>query len=71
MSGSDLAKEKAFQQEIAEHLEAHGWLHSPTSAGYDKQRALFPEDVLGWLATSDLTWTSLGYRRGFWVYRCW
>ncbi|WP_246955771.1 type I restriction endonuclease [Brachybacterium sp. Marseille-Q7125] len=53
MSGSDLAKEKAFQQEIAEHLEAHGWLHSPTSAGYDKQRALFPEDVLGWLATSD------------------
>ena len=38
-----------FEKEICEHLAAHGWLYSPTDAGYDKDRALFPEDVLGWL----------------------
>jgi type I restriction enzyme R subunit len=43
-------QEKAFQAEIAQYLEQHGWLHSPDSSGYDKQRALFPEDVLAWLA---------------------
>lgn len=39
-----------FEKEIAEHLAAHGWLYSPDDTGYDKERALFPEDVLGWLA---------------------
>lgn len=42
-------QEKPFQREIAEYLEGHGWYHSPNSCGYDKERALFPEDVLGWL----------------------
>ena len=42
-------QEKPFQGEIAEYLEGHGWYHSPNSRGYDKERALFPEDVLGWL----------------------
>jgi type I restriction enzyme R subunit len=42
--------EKPFEAEIAEDLAAYGWLYSPNSAGYDKQRALFPEDVFGWLA---------------------
>lgn len=41
--------EKPFESEIAEHLAANGWLYSPNSSGYDKQRALFPEDVFGWL----------------------
>ncbi|WP_312919579.1 type I restriction endonuclease, partial [Kocuria sp.] len=42
-------QEKPFQREIAEYLEGHGWSHSRNSQGYDKERALFPEDVLGWL----------------------
>lgn len=42
--------EVEFEREIAEHLAAHGWLYSPNDAGYDRERALFPEDVLGWLA---------------------
>ena len=45
-----LHKEIAFETDIAEYLEAHGWFYSPTDAGYDRERALFPEDVLGWLA---------------------
>lgn len=40
-----------FEKEIAEYLAAHGWLYSADSAkGYDRERALFPEDVLRWLA---------------------
>ena len=41
--------EKPFEDELVNHLHAHGWLYSPTSAGYDKERALFPDDVFGWL----------------------
>jgi type I restriction enzyme R subunit len=46
----DLHKEIEFEKGLAEYLAAHGWLYSPTDAGYDRERALFPEDVLGWLA---------------------
>ena len=42
--------ESSFEAEICEHLAAHGWLYSPTDAGYDRELALFPEDVFGWLA---------------------
>ncbi|WBM80678.1 hypothetical protein KIV56_04575 [Cryobacterium breve] len=42
--------EKPFEKELALYLESQGWLYSPTGAGYDKERALFPEDVFGWLA---------------------
>nr|WP_090281496.1 type I restriction endonuclease [Mycolicibacterium komanii]CRL77967.1 type III restriction enzyme res subunit [Mycolicibacterium komanii] len=42
--------ESSFELEICEHLAAHGWLYSPTDAGYDRQLAIFPEDVFGWLA---------------------
>lgn len=42
--------EITFEQEIAEHLAAHGWLYSPNDNGYDRERALFPEDIFGWLA---------------------
>ena len=41
--------EKPFEAELAAHLHANGWLYSENSSGYDRQRALFPEDVLGWL----------------------
>lgn len=42
--------ESAFEAEICEHLAAHGWEYSPNDAGYDRERALFPADLLGWLA---------------------
>ena len=48
-----LHQEKELQREIAKYLEGHGWLHSSNSSGYDKERALFPEDVLGWLGDTD------------------
>lgn len=41
--------EKAFEDELCAHLAAHGWQYSPSDAGYDRQRALFPEDVFAWL----------------------
>ena len=40
---------KPFEAELAEYLQAHGWLYSENSTGYDRARAVFPEDVLGWL----------------------
>ncbi|WP_296604652.1 DEAD/DEAH box helicase family protein [Nocardioides sp.] len=41
--------EKAFEDELCAYLEAHDWLYSATDAGYDRDRALFPDDVFGWL----------------------
>ncbi|WP_249012273.1 type I restriction endonuclease subunit R [Conexibacter sp. DBS9H8] len=38
-----------FEREICEHLAANGWRYSQNDEGYDKERALFPEDVFGWL----------------------
>lgn len=45
--------ERPLQQDICAYLAAHGWVHSPNSAGYDARRALYPADVLTWLKTSD------------------
>lgn len=47
--------EAVLENEIAEHLAANGWLYSSTDAGYDRELALFPEDVLGWLDNSQPT----------------
>lgn len=41
--------EKPFEEELALYLQSQGWLYSPNSTGYDKERALFPEDVFAWL----------------------
>jgi type I restriction enzyme R subunit len=41
--------EIAFETELCEHLAANGWLYSANDTGYDRQRALFPEDVFAWL----------------------
>ena len=41
--------ESAFEGELCEHLAAHGWLYSLSDAGYDRERGLFPADVLAWL----------------------
>ncbi|MCX5042470.1 DEAD/DEAH box helicase family protein [Aldersonia sp. NBC_00410] len=42
--------ESSFEAGICEHLAAQGWLYSLTDAGYDRELALFPEDVFGWLS---------------------
>ncbi|MGH1561444.1 type I restriction endonuclease subunit R [Mumia sp. DW29H23] len=41
--------EVVFESEICEYLEARGWLYSHNDAGYDRERALFPEDLVAWL----------------------
>ena len=45
---SDPAAERAFQDEIIAHLTAHGWLLG-SSDQYDRVRALYPEDVVGYV----------------------
>ena len=37
-----LHKEIAFEKDLAEYLQAQGWLYSPSDDGYDRERALFP-----------------------------
>lgn len=38
-----------FERELCAHLKASGWNHSASSVGYDKELAIFPEDVISWL----------------------
>lgn len=46
--------EVVFESEICEYLADHGWLYSANNTGYDRERALFPEDLFAWLkATQD------------------
>lgn len=44
--------ESVLEDEICAHLAAIGWEYSPTDAGYDRELALFPEDVFWWLQTT-------------------
>src|SRR5260370_16813482 len=48
----DTHREVFFEKELCEHLDAHGWLYSPDDTGYDRERALFPEDLFVWLAAT-------------------
>ncbi|HNP58762.1 MAG TPA: type I restriction endonuclease [Gordonia sp. (in: high G+C Gram-positive bacteria)] len=41
--------EYKLEEEIAEHLAANGWHYSRTDDGYDRARALWPDDVFTWL----------------------
>lgn len=44
--------EIVFESEICEYLESQGWLYSVNDRdgnGYDQERALFPDDLHGWL----------------------
>ncbi len=63
---SDLHKEINFENEICEHLAANGWLYSQgDAAGYDRARALFPEDVITWVqATQPKAWDALEKNHG-------
>src|SRR6185503_5619215 len=48
-----LHKEISFENDICEHVAANGWLYAEGDAGrYDRPRALFPDDVLAWVQTS-------------------
>ncbi len=42
--------EDAFETELCDCLAANGWEYSPDDLDYDKERALFPDDIFGWLA---------------------
>jgi type I restriction enzyme R subunit len=47
-------RERTFEDEVVAHLTAHGWLEGH-SAGYDRELALYAEDVLGWLEDTQPT----------------
>src|SRR5260370_27192006 len=49
--------EVGFERELFEHLTVHGWLYSSDDTGYDRERAVFPEDLFAWLnATQPQEW---------------
>jgi type I restriction enzyme R subunit len=47
-------RERTFEDEVVAHLTANGWLEG-RSDGYDRELALYPEDVLGWLEATQPT----------------
>jgi type I restriction enzyme R subunit len=60
-----LHNEVEFENEICEHLAASGWLYSPNDDGYDRARALFPDDVLAWVqATQPKAWDAIVKNHG-------
>ena len=56
-----LHKEIAFEDGICARLAAHSWLYEPDAAArYDRARAIFPEDLLAWIqSTQPEAWESL------------
>jgi type I restriction enzyme R subunit len=63
---SSLHKEIHLEEEICEYLADHDWLCAPgDSAGYDRELALFPSDVIAWLeATQHKSWDQLCKNHG-------
>jgi len=43
-----------FEREMCAILATEGWIHSSESSGFDKELALFPEDVFAWLQETQL-----------------
>jgi len=41
--------ERQLEDELCEHLVAHGWVYEPGAQGYDRKRALWPDDLFAWL----------------------
>jgi hypothetical protein len=56
-----LHKEISFEDEICKHLGAAGWIYEDGAAArYDRERALFPEDLREWLKdTQPKVWEAL------------
>ena len=61
-----LHKEIQLETEICLHLAANGWQSDPGDAAkYDRARALFPEDVVGWVeATQPQSWEAIRKNHG-------
>jgi hypothetical protein len=59
-------KEIDFEVEICEHLANHDWLYGEGDArSYDRERALFPEDVIARVqATQRRAWNTLTRNHG-------
>lgn len=63
---TNLHREIHFEDEICEHLAAHGWHYAANdAASYDRARALFPADVLAWVQQTQLkAWEALSKIHG-------
>ena len=59
-------KEIEFENDICNHLAAHGWEYAADDAArYDRARALFPEDVVAWVRQAQpRAWDALGKSHG-------
>ncbi len=61
-----LHREINFEDEICDYLAAHGWLYAEGDAArYDRSRALFSEDVIAWIqSTQPKIWEALSKNHG-------
>ena len=61
-----LHREINLEAQICDQLAAQGWLYAAgDAAAYDRTRALFPADVLGWVQTSQpAAWEALSKNHG-------
>ena len=61
-----LHKEISFETEICDHLAAHDWLYADADhERYDRARALFPDDVLAWVQTTQpKAWEAIEKNKG-------
>lgn len=62
----NLHLEISYEDEICRHLDANGWLYGAgDAAAYDRQRALFPGDLIAWLKeTQPQAWETLNNNNG-------
>jgi type I restriction enzyme R subunit len=52
--------EYQFEMDVCDYLASQGWLYSKDDKGYDSERALFPEDLLGFIQdTQPKSWERL------------
>jgi type I restriction enzyme R subunit len=52
--------EYQFEMDVCDYLASQGWIYSKDDRGYDAERALFPEDLLGFIQdTQPKTWERL------------
>jgi type I restriction enzyme R subunit len=63
---STLHKEIQLEVEICAHLAEHGWIYAPSeTAGYDRELALVPTDLISWLKeTQPQAWDKLSQAHG-------
>jgi type I restriction enzyme R subunit len=61
-----LHREIRFEEEICEYLGLHDWLYTPADGHeYDRERALYPDDVLAWVKTTNPdAWAALVKNHG-------